>query len=99
MGLSAFQRRRRELAAALAQEKENQAEQTVEKPLDEMTVAELKEYAEQHGIDLGEAKKKVEILTVIHAAVSDSEQANGDPGGGEGDEQADGEGGGDHAGD
>jgi len=95
MSVTAFNRRRRELAAALVQEKEKQ---TVEKPLEEMTVAELKEYVDRHGIDLGEAKKKAEILTVIQATVSDSEQANGDPGGGEGDEQADGEGGGDHAG-
>ena len=36
--------------------------------LDSMTVAELKEYAEENGIDLGEAKKKAAILAVIMAA-------------------------------
>jgi hypothetical protein len=87
MSVTAFNRRRRELAAALAKEKEKQDEQTVEKPLDEMTVAELKEYADQHGIDLGEAKKKAEILAAIQAAVS-----GGDPS----DKNA--QGGGDHAG-
>lgn len=74
MSVTAFNRRRRELATALAQKNEKQEEQTAEKPLDEMTVAELKEYADQHGIDLGEAKKKAEILVAIQAAVS-----GGDP--------------------
>lgn len=84
MSVTAFNRRRRELAAAAIMEK--QAEQTVEKPLVEMTVSELKEYADQHGIDLGEAKKKAEILAMIQAAVS-----GGDPS----DKNA--QGGGDHA--
>ena len=39
-----------------------------EKPLDKMTVAELKEYAKANEIDLGEAKTKAEILEVIKAA-------------------------------
>ena len=92
MSVTAFNRRRRELAAALVQEKEKQ---TVEKPLEEMTVAELKEYADRHGIDLGEAKKKVEILAVIQATVSGGGQVDRDPGG-EGDDSD--QGGGDHAG-
>lgn len=37
------------------------------KPFEKMTVAELKEYAEQHGIDLGDASKKEDILSVILA--------------------------------
>lgn len=39
-----------------------------EQPLDSLTVQELKAYAEAHGIDLGEAKKKAEILAAIEAA-------------------------------
>lgn len=38
------------------------------KPLEKMTVAELREYAAQHGIDLGEATKKDDILAMIIAA-------------------------------
>jgi hypothetical protein len=38
------------------------------KPLEKMTVAELKEYAEQHGINLGDSTKKDDILAVILAA-------------------------------
>lgn len=37
-------------------------------PLKKMTVDELKEYAANNGIDLGEATKKAEILAVIQAA-------------------------------
>lgn len=39
-----------------------------EQPLDSLTVQELKAYAEDHSIDLGEAKKKAEILAAIEAA-------------------------------
>lgn len=39
-----------------------------EKPLDKMKVDELKEYASAHGIDLGDAKTKAEILEAIKAA-------------------------------
>lgn len=42
--------------------------QQQEQPFDGMTVAELKAYAETHGIDLGKAKKKAEILAAIEAA-------------------------------
>lgn len=45
------------------------------KPLEKMTVAELKEYAEQHGIDLGDAAKKDEILAVILAAEGGGDHA------------------------
>jgi hypothetical protein len=51
-----------------------------DKPLEKQSVAELKAYAEQHGIDLGEATKKPEILAAILAAPQ-----NGAPNGGAGD--------------
>lgn len=40
-----------------------------DKELDEMTVAELKAVAEQQGIDLGNAKKKADILKAIRAVL------------------------------
>lgn len=49
------------------QEEPEQQEQAVD--IDGMTVAELKEYAESNGIDLGESKKKAEILEAIKNAV------------------------------
>ena len=57
MGMITFQRMRAN---------EAQDEQAIE--LDKMTVKELREYAEANGIDLGEAKKKAEILTAINEA-------------------------------
>ena len=41
--------------------------------LDGMTVAELKEFAESNEIDLGNAKKKAEILAAIKDAIRDGE--------------------------
>lgn len=38
------------------------------KPIDKMTVDELKTYAAEHGIDLGDATKKNDILAKIEAA-------------------------------
>lgn len=38
------------------------------KNVGEMTVSELKEYATENDIDLGEAKKRDDILTVIQAS-------------------------------
>lgn len=50
-----------------------EAEETmVEKPLEKMTLAELKVHAEKHEIDLGEATKKEDILAAI-LAVGDSD--------------------------
>lgn len=49
-------------------QQEAEPEQPQGKPLDEMNVAELKAYAEAHGIDLGEAKKKADILAAIKTA-------------------------------
>ena len=39
----------------------------VVKTIDDMTVQELKAYAEENGIDLGDASKKEDILAVIKA--------------------------------
>lgn len=38
------------------------------KPLDKMKVEELQAYAAEHGIDLGEAAKKADILEIIQKA-------------------------------
>ncbi|OAB46549.1 hypothetical protein [Paenibacillus antarcticus] len=61
MGLSSFNRARR-LAA------EKALEESQEKPLDKMSVAELKENAAENEIDLGDATKKPEIIALILAA-------------------------------
>ena len=45
------------------------------KGIDEMTVAELKEYAAAHSVELGEASKKDEILAAVKAAQEPAEQA------------------------
>ena len=51
------------------QEPQQEPEQPQGDDLDEMNVAELKAYAEAHGIDLGEAKKKkADILAAIKSA-------------------------------
>ncbi|NED96451.1 hypothetical protein G1H11_14165 [Phytoactinopolyspora alkaliphila] len=39
-----------------------------DKPLDKRTVAQLDEYAKEHGIDLGDAKTKAEMIAVIEKA-------------------------------
>lgn len=41
------------------------------KSVDEMTVPELREYATESGIDLGEAKKRDDILMIIQATEDD----------------------------
>lgn len=51
-----------------SQEPQQEPEQPQAEPLDEMTVPELKAYAEARGIDLGEAKKKADILAAIKTA-------------------------------
>lgn len=60
-------------ASAAVEQQKAQAEAAKEAsstdvPLNEMTVAELKEYAEKNQIDLGEATKKADILEVIEKA-------------------------------
>lgn len=47
---------------------QNQETEHEEKAVDEMTVAEMKEYAEKNGIDLSNARKKAEILEAIQTA-------------------------------
>lgn len=49
------------------QQAEQQAEQQ-EEPLEEMTVAQLKAYAAENGIDLGTATRKAAIIEAIKAA-------------------------------
>ena len=51
--------------------------------ISKLKVAELKAYADEHGIDLGEATKKADILTAIEAAVSTEEDADADADDGE----------------
>lgn len=53
----------------------------VEKPVEKMKVDELKAHAEKHGIDLGEATKKEDILAVVQAHLE--QVATGDGPGGE----------------
>ena len=47
---------------------ENQEENTEPPALEEMTVAKLKDYAAEKGIDLGKATKKADIIAAINAA-------------------------------
>ena len=46
-----------------------QAEPEQEEPLDKMTLAELREYAKEHDINLGGATKKADVLKAIKNAV------------------------------
>lgn len=50
------------------------AEEETEKAIEDMSLAELKEYAEEHGIKLGSARTKGAIIELINA----SETADGD---------------------
>ncbi len=52
---------------------------TTPKPLEKRNVGELKEYAAEHDVDLGEATKKADILAAIKAAQAGDP---GDPGAG-----------------
>lgn len=60
------------------QEQEDQEQEGQEEPdiIDSMTVAQLKEFAKENGIDIGEAKKKADILEVIRNARSQDVIAN-----------------------
>lgn len=55
-------------APGAMQEQAEELERTAE--LEDMTVAELKEFAEAQGIELGNAKKKAEILKAIKAVLA-----------------------------
>jgi hypothetical protein len=56
------------------------ADEPVDEPVEEegdhssLTVAQLKEYAEEHGIDLGGATKKDDILAAIEAHGDDEDE-------------------------
>jgi Rho termination factor, N-terminal domain. len=45
-----------------------------EKQLEDMTAAELKAYAKEHEIDLGDATKKPDILAAIQAAEAEKKE-------------------------
>lgn len=46
-------------------------------------VAELKAYAEENGVDLGEATKKDDILALLSAAAESDKDSDGDQGNGD----------------
>ncbi|MGX1932048.1 Rho termination factor N-terminal domain-containing protein [Microbacterium resistens] len=46
--------------------------------ISKLKVDELRAYAEEHGIDLGDAKKKADIVSVIEAAASAEEDGDAD---------------------
>ena len=73
MSATAFQRMRREQAAEEAAKKLQK-----EKPIDKMTIAELKVYADDHNIDLGEAAKKDDILAAIQVALIEEDEGGED---------------------
>lgn len=62
MSMTFWQQRRRK-ARRLKDEQERMAARAGN--LDDMTVKELKEYAKDKGVDLGEARKKDEIIAAI----------------------------------
>ena len=53
------------------EEVEPEEEVEVEIPLSEMKLADLKEYAEAHGIDISAAKTKQDIRSIIKAEMED----------------------------
>lgn len=53
------------------EEVEPEEEVEVEIPLSEMKLADLKEYAEEHGIDISAAKTKQDIRSIIKAEMED----------------------------
>ena len=53
------------------EEEEVEPEEEVEIPLSEMKLADLKEYAEEHGIDISAAKTKQDIRSIIKAEMED----------------------------
>lgn len=52
--------------------------ETAPKTIEEMTVPELKKYAKDNNIDLGDAKKQKDILEVIQAAENADDSSNGE---------------------
>ena len=53
------------------EEEEPEEEVEVEIPLSEMKLADLKEYAEEHGIDISAAKTKQDIRSIIKAEMEE----------------------------
>lgn len=53
------------------EEEEVDPKEEVEIPLSEMKLADLKEYAEEHGIDISAAKTKQDIRSIIKAEMED----------------------------
>jgi len=64
----------REKYIMILEEVEDVVEIDFDKPLEEMKVAELKKFAESKGIDLGDAKKKDDIIAAIELALEAGEQ-------------------------
>lgn len=53
------------------EDEEVEPKEEVEIPLSEMKLADLKEYAEEHGIDISAAKTKQDIRSIIKAEMED----------------------------
>jgi len=49
------------------------------KPLEKQTAAELKAYAAEHDIDLGDATKKADVLAAIQAAIAAAAEGSSNP--------------------
>lgn len=61
--------------------------------LEDMTIAQLRALAAEEGVELGEAKKKAEIITVIETArAAATDDTNPNEGDGEGDDDGTGQG-------
>lgn len=53
------------------EEVEEEEDEEVEKPISEMTVEELKEYAHELGLDISKAKNKKELRHMISSAIEE----------------------------
>ena len=74
MGLAAFNRMRREQAEREAKEQE---EEVQEKPINKMTVAELREKLSSLGVNAEESAKKAELIGLLESVLLiDSRQAD-----------------------
>jgi len=74
MGLAAFNRMRREAA-----EREVKAKQEAEKPIEKMTIKELKEELLKHGIQAEESAKKADLVALLESVSNPDSQDNPDP--------------------
>lgn len=74
MGLAAFNRMRREQAEREAKEQE---EDVQEKPINKMTVTELREKLSSLGVNAEESAKKAELISLLESVLLiDSKQAD-----------------------